>query len=32
VHPGFAGQATGVHHEEYVREFEETVQRLLKAD
>ena len=32
VHPGFAGPATGVHHEEYVREFEETVQKLLKAE
>ena len=32
VHPGFAGPATGKHHEEYVREFEETVDRLLKVE
>ena len=31
VHPGFAGPATGSHHEEYVREFEATVKGLLEG-
>lgn len=29
VHPGFAGPATGKHHQEYIREFEHTVTKLL---
>ena len=29
IHTGFAGPATGRHHEEYVREFRETVEQLL---
>jgi hypothetical protein len=29
IHTGFAGPATGVHHEKMVREFERTVEALL---
>jgi hypothetical protein len=29
IHTGFAGPATGRHHEEYVKEFTEEVERLL---
>ena len=29
IHTGFAGPATGRHHEEYVREFRDDVERLL---
>jgi hypothetical protein len=32
IHGGFAGPATGVHHEAYKREFEKTISDLLRED
>ena len=32
IHTGFAGPATGRHHEEYVREFRDEVEQLLAGD
>ena len=32
IHTGFAGPATGRHHEQYVREFRDEVERLLAGD